>query len=347
MFRKITMFVIIFMLLFGVFSLKDNKKDEVVTRSTFMLNTTLKISVWIDDESKGVEIIQECFERISEIEKKMSVNIKDSEVSQINKNAQKDFTKVSEDTSKVLNKAIHYAKLSNGAFDPTIGKLLKLWGFGTENQKIPRKTEIDDALKYVDYKLLVKNNKNEFKLENKKMRIDLGGIAKGYAGDEVYKIIKEKGVKRAIIDLGGNILTLGKKMDGEDWKIGIQNPFEPTGTPLGVIEESNKAIVTSGNYERFFVKNKKRYHHIIDSNTGYPSENGIIGDTIITNSSIDADALSTAVYVLGVEKGLALIENIENVECIIVTKDKKVYLSSGMKEKFKIEDTKFQIVSKD
>ncbi|QZY56609.1 FAD:protein FMN transferase [Crassaminicella profunda] len=320
-----------------------SKKKEVVTDSAYMLGTHLNISIWTEDENKGKEVIKECFERISEIEKKMSANIKDSEVNQINNNEENRLIKVSTDTSNVLNKALEYAKISNGVFDPTIGKLVKLWGIGTENEKVPQRLEIDDALKYVNYKLLKKEENNAYKLDKEGMRIDLGGIAKGYAADEVYRILKNKGVEHAVINLGGNIYTLGTRQDGQIWKIGIQDPFEPTGTYMGIVQFSDKAIVTSGNYERFFVKNNKRYHHIIDPKTGYPSENGIISSTIIANHSMDADALSTSVYILGVKKGLALVEKIENVECIIVTKDHKVYLSSGMKGKLNIENDRFQI----
>ncbi|MCT4606693.1 MAG: FAD:protein FMN transferase [Marinisporobacter sp.] len=319
-----------------------SKKKEVVTDSAYMLGTHLNISVWIEDEEEGKQVIKECIERISEIEKKMSVNIKASDINKINNNTGT-FVEVSKDTTKVLDKAIKYTEISSGAFDPTIGKLVKLWGIGTQEEKVPPKSEINNALKFIDYKSLKKKDKNEFKLDQEGMQIDLGGIAKGYAADEVYNILKSKGIEHALINLGGNIYTLGTRVDGQLWKIGIQDPFEPTGTPMGIVEFSDKAIVTSGNYERFFVKNGKRYHHIIDPKTGYPAQNGIVSSTIITDHSMDADALSTSVYILGVEKGLEVIERIKNVECIIITKDDKVYLSSGMKNKFKIENHRFQI----
>ncbi|TCO79977.1 FAD:protein FMN transferase [Marinisporobacter balticus] len=345
--KRMIILVIMLILLFTIALQGCSNKKEVVTRSTFMLNTKLDISVWIEDKNRGVEIIQECFKRISEIEEKMSVNIENSEVNKINDHTQKEFISVSKDTSEVLNASLKYAKLSNGAFDPTIGKLVELWGIGKENFRVPKKAEIDEVLRYVDYQLLINNGENKFKLAKDHMRIDLGGIAKGYAGDEVYKIIKKNSVEGAIINLGGNIIALGTKIDGSNWRIGIQDPFEPTGTHIGVVEASDKAIVSSGNYERFSIVNEKRYHHIIDPKTGYPSENGIISATIIANYSMDADALSTAVYVLGVEKGLELIENMENVESIIITKDYKVYLSSGIKGAFEIKNNKFQIVNQD
>ncbi|MCT4618585.1 MAG: FAD:protein FMN transferase [Marinisporobacter sp.] len=334
-------FCIILLLLMSLLAGCSKKKD-IVTDSAYMLGTHLNISIWTDDEKEGKQVIKECFRRISEIERKMSVNIKASDVNKINNNAG-NFVKVSEDTTKVLNKGIKYTEISSGAFDPTIGRLVKLWGIGTQEEKVPKKIEIDEALKFVNYELLKKKDNNEFKLDKKGMQIDLGGIAKGYAADEVYSILKNKGIEHGVINLGGNIYTLGTKVDGQIWKIGIQDPLEPTGTPMGVVEFSDKAIVTSGNYERFFIKNDKRYHHIIDPKTGYPVQNGIISSTIITDRSMDADALSTSVYILGVEKGLMLIEKMKNTECIIITKDYRVHLSSGMKNKFKIENDRFQI----
>ncbi|QXM05764.1 FAD:protein FMN transferase [Crassaminicella indica] len=341
--KKVNLYFCVIILLFVSLLSGCSKKKEPVTDSAYMLGTHLNITIWTENEDEGKKVIKECFKRISEIEKKMSVNIKDSEINNINKNAGKEFVKVSAETSKVLNKALKYGEISNGAFDLTVGKFVKLWGIGTYNERIPSKSEIDDALKYVDYKLLKKDEKNGYKLDKEGMRIDLGGIAKGYAADEAYRILKSNGIENAVINLGGNIFTLGTRPDGEIWKIGIQDPFEPTGTYMGIVQFSDKAIVTSGNYERFFIKNNKRYHHIIDPKTGYPSENGIISTTIITNHSIDADALSTSVYILGVKKGLDLIEKLDDVECIIVTKNRKVYLSSGMKDKFKIKNNSFQI----
>lgn len=319
------------------------KELQMVSDSTYMLGTYLQLSVWTTNKQEGMDTIKSSFERIKEIENKMSTNLDESEIGQINLNAGKTYVEVSEETVDIIERAIHYAELTNGAFDPAIGKLVKLWGIGTENERIPTQDEIQNALQFVDYQKIEFQGDNKVKLSEADMRIDLGGIAKGYAADEVTKIMKNKGIKHAIINLGGNVVTLGKKADGTSWKVGIQDPFEPTGTHMGVIEVYDQTVVTSGNYERYFMADDKRYHHIIDPKTGYPAENGIISATIITNSSTDADGLSTSIYVLGVEKGMQLIESLENVECIIITEDKKVYTSTGLTERFQIIDSSFQI----
>lgn len=333
-------FVIIFVFLLSA----CNPQKEMVTDSTYMLGTYLQLSLWTEDKAEGMAVIQECFQRIRQIEQKMSVNIEDSEVNEINRHAGKEYVAVSDDTMAVIRKGFAYAELTDGAFDPAIGRLVKLWGIGTERERVPKPEEIQEALKYVDYRGIKFQDENKVKLDIDGMQLDLGGIAKGYAADAVTKIIREKGIKHAIINLGGNVVALGKKADGAPWKIGIQDPFEPTGTHMGVIEVADQTVVTSGNYERYFIRDGKRYHHIIDPKTGYPSENGVISATIITDSSIDADALSTSVYVLGLEKGMNLIESMEGVECIIITEEKKVFLSSGLKGRLKITNDGFQIV---
>ncbi|MFZ5967209.1 MAG: FAD:protein FMN transferase [Bacillota bacterium] len=337
---KAAMLILILMIIFTGCS----KKDEMVTDSTYMLGTYLQINIWTQDAEKGKEIIQQCFQRISDIEKRMSVNIEDSDVSKININAGKASVQVESDTDYVLTKALEYARATDGAFNPAIGKLVALWGIGTEKENVPSDNAIQEALQYVDYhKIDMKDGRN-VRLEAEGMRIDLGGIAKGYAADEVAKILSENGIKKAIINLGGNVLVMGSKEENTPWKVGIQNPFEPTGTYMGVVELTDKTVVTSGNYERYFEKNGKRYHHILDPKSGYPAENGIISSTIIADKSIDADALSTGVYVLGLEKGMALIEGLQGVECILINDKSEVFLSSGIKDRFKITNDQFKVV---
>ncbi|AOT72760.1 FAD:protein FMN transferase [Geosporobacter ferrireducens] len=341
MFKKIFIIILtLSMLLTGC-----TKEKTLITDSAYMLGTYLQISIWTEDQQKGKEVIAECFRRIQEIEQNMSVNIEDSEVTKINKNAGIEQVAVSNDTAFVLGKAKEYAALTKGAYDPSIGPLVKLWGIETDHERVPEKNEIDEALKYVNYNAIQIQDENKIKLADRGMFIDLGGIAKGYAADEVANILRKRGIQHAMVNLGGNVYALGNKIDGDDWKVGIQNPYEPTGTHMGIVEINNMTVVSSGNYERYFMKGDIRYHHIIDPKTGYPAENGVISTVIISNSSIDADALSTGIYVLGLEKGMELIENINDVECIIITEDKGVYLSSGMEGKLKISNDTFYLAN--
>lgn len=341
MFKKIFMVI----LTVSLFLTGCTKEKILITDSAYMLGTYLQISIWAENQQRGKEIIKECFQRIQEIEQKMSVNIVDSEVTKINNNAGIEQVAVSSDTAYVLAKAKEYAVQTGGTYDPSIGPLVKLWGIMTNHERVPEKKEIDEAIKYVDYNAIQIQDGNKIRLINQGMSIDLGGIAKGYAADEVVSILKKRGIEHAMINLGGNVYALGKKTDGTNWKVGIQDPYEATGTHMGIVEINDRTVVSSGNYERYFMKGNIRYHHIIDPKTGYPAENGVVSTVIISKTSIDADALSTGIYVLGLEKGMKLIENINDVECIIITEDKGVYLSSGMKGKLKIDNNTFYLAN--
>ncbi|WP_341876510.1 FAD:protein FMN transferase [Defluviitalea saccharophila] len=321
-------------------------KNTVIKEEIYALGTVIQIQIYDADEEKAKKAIEESEKRVQEIENKMTVNKEKSEVILINENSGINSVQVSPDTFYVIQKAKKYSDLSGGAFDLTVEPIVKLWGIGTENARVPKQEEIDALLGLVDYNdVVLDESTNQVKLNREGQAIDLGAIAKGYAGDEVKKILKEHGIKTAFVNLGGNVVTLGSKLDGSPWRIGVQNPLDERGKHIAVIEVVDETLVTSGNYERYFIEDGKRYHHIIDPKTGYPAEAGIISSTIVTNSSIDADALSTSVYVLGLEKGMELIESLENVEAVIVTEDKKIYVTSGLKDRFKLENEEFQLAN--
>lgn len=223
----------------------------------------------------------------------MSVTIKDSEISQINENAGIRPVKVSADTFYVIQQAVHFSDVEKGYFDITVGPIVKLWNIGTDKARIPSPEEIKAKLPLVNYKDIILDEKNRtIMLKNKGMSIDLGGIAKGYAADKVAQVLKKEGVKHAIINLGGDVIAIGTKPAGGNWRIGIQTPFKPRGEYLGIIEVSNKAVVTSGVYERYFEKDGKLYHHILNPFTGYPADSHLYSVTIIAETSIAGDALS-------------------------------------------------------
>lgn len=272
------------------------------------------------------------FKRVREIENKMSRLLDGSEVDLINQNAGHQAVPISADTYFVIDSALDYAEKTDGTFNPVIGNLIELWAIGTEDAKVPTQEEMDLFLPYLDYhQLVLTENPYTAKLTSDKIKLDLGAIAKGYAGDEMKRILLEKGITSALLNLGGNVVVVGNKPDDTPWTIGIQNPLEDErGEVAGIVKATNTSVVTSGNYERFFEEDNIRYHHIIDPATGYPAEKGIISSTIITPSSTQADALSTAVYILGKEKGLSLIESLSGVEAILITDDHKIHTTSGI-----------------
>lgn len=342
-FLKKYLFVPITLLAFFLLFSSCAKKDvEPITRSGFALDTICKITIYDEASEK---VLDNCFAKLKEIENKMSVDIKTSELSAINNNAGIKPVKVSEETYHVISSGKQFSSLTGGKFDITVGPLVKLWGINTPHARIPAPSEIKAALPLINYKNIILNDKNKtIMLKNKGMSLDLGGIAKGYSGDAVEQVLKDSGVKHAIIDLGGNILTVGSKVDGSDWRVGVQNPIQPRGDYLGIVEVNDKAVVTSGIYERFFMKNGKRYHHIMDTKTGYPVDNELASVSIVTDLSMNADALAKA-FCMGVKKGLAFIEKQKGVEAIFVTRDSKVYITPGLKNKFTITDPSFTLMN--
>ncbi|WP_291640863.1 FAD:protein FMN transferase [Clostridium sp.] len=316
---------------------KDTTKP--VEKETYMMGTIIDLKVYGKNAEEATE---KAVKRVEEIENKMSVSIETSEISMLNAKAGMSGQKLSAETYSVIEKAVQYSKLTEGAFDPTIEPIVKLWGIGTDAARVPSKDEITEKLKLVGYKDIILDGENSTaQLKRTNQAIDLGAIAKGYTADEIKGILLENKISSAIINLGGNIYAMGNKLDGTKWNIGIQNPLEVRGKYLGTISISDKSVVTSGNYERFFMVGTKRYHHIFDPKNGYPSENGIISTTIISDKSIDGDVLSTSTYIMGIEKAQKLVESIEGVEAIFITDDKKIYVTSGIKDSFKLTDKGF------
>ncbi|MDP4178672.1 MAG: FAD:protein FMN transferase [Bacillota bacterium] len=316
-------------------------ENDLITRNFYVLGTVVQLKVFGKKAEKAVD---EVINRLNDIDDKMSVFKNFSEISIINDNAGKSMISVSDDTYKVIKSAVKYSKLSEGMYDPTVGPLVNLWGIGTDNAAIPNDSEINKKLKMVNYKdILFDDDTFSVMLAQEGQSFDAGGIAKGYAADEVNKILKKNHIKSAVINLGGNIFVLGSKVNNKNelWKVGIQNPFDYRGNHVGVINIKNKSIVTSGNYERYFEYEGKRYHHIIDPKTGYPSESKIVSATIISDKSIDGDGLSTGVYIMGLQKAFKLIESLKGIDAIFITNDKKIYCTFGIKDNFKLENYEF------
>ncbi|MHB9922387.1 FAD:protein FMN transferase [Clostridium botulinum] len=322
----------------------NSKSEEPISRETYLMGTIINIKAYGKNADKAV---QASVDKISDIENKMSLNISTSEINKINKNAGIAPVKVSKNTFDVVKASLIYSEKTKGSFDITVEPLVSLWGIGTDKARIPSKDEISNALKLINYEDVIINEKEStIMLKRKGQAIDLGAIAKGYTADELKKVLLNYNVSSAFLSLGGNVYVLGNKPDKTPWKIGVQNPLEPRGDYLGIVSVSDKSVVTSGNYERFFERNGKRYHHIFDTKTGYPAEKGLISVSIISDKSIDGDALSTSVYTLGLDEGKKLIESLNNVEAIFVTNDKKVYVTSGLKDIFKLTNTDFKLQNK-
>ncbi len=305
-------------------STPSQSHNDSYEKSGFVLGTIVTVKIFEDGSE---ETLEEVFERLDEIEAKMSFNSAASEVIDVNASAGMAPVIVSEDTYEVIEKAIEFADESQGKFDPTIGPLVDLWGIGSEGAAIPADEDLQNAMNHIGWKNVELNGyEKSIYLKEKDMKLDLGAIAKGYASDEVVRILKNKGIGRAIINLGGNVYAYGEKQDGSAWRIGIQNPFSTRGEYLGILSVKTKSVVTSGIYERYFIQDGKRYHHILSSKTGYPVDNELASVTVVTDSSVNADALSTVLFASGRQGGIAFLEEYyPEIGAAFVTKDMKIY----------------------
>ncbi|MFP4267884.1 MAG: FAD:protein FMN transferase [Spirochaetaceae bacterium] len=324
--------IIVPALLAGIAGCADKKEPKMISETDFFLGTTCTVQLYGDEHKDKFEPV---FDILQDIEDKMSVKVKDSEISRINSMAGREAVEVSEDTFTVVEKAMDYSELSKGRFDLTIKPLIDLWGIGTDNQRIPSEEEIGGALNKIDYtKVDLDSDASTVFLEEEGMGIDLGGIAKGYAADLSVQYLKEHGVEYGIVNFGGNVYAFGEKYGETPWKIGVQKPEGTRGEYLGIVEVTDKTVVTSGKYERFFEKDGVKYHHILGTNDGYPVENNLSSVTVIAESSLDADALSTLFFTLGLEEGVDMAENMEEIEAVFYTEDDSIRLTGGLEESF-------------
>lgn len=270
----------------------------------------------------------------SRLEKLLSCFVPESDISRINNSAGIKCEKLSPDTYEVLSLAVRFSRLCNGLFDITIGPLVNLWDY-KNSCVIPEETKIRQILTLVNYTdLMLEPGKKAAGLKKAGQSIDLGGIGKGYASDKFLEVFRNFGVKSAFTNIGGNVAVLGTKPDGSSWSIGIRHPREENRL-IGAVLAKDQAVVTSGDYQRYFIdKTGKRRHHILDPATGYPSESGLISVTIVTDSGTTADALSTILFVTGLDKGLKILKSFPGTEAILIDNDLTVYVTYGLKDRF-------------
>ena len=308
---------------------------EPYEKTEFLMGTYVTVRVY--DEGKEA-VLEKAFDRVEELADKITVNEPGSEIDAINAAAGAEV-ELSESVYPLVRSAWDYSEASNGNFDLSIGPITELWHIGFEDARKPEQSEIDAALTLVDYERVVLDDAAKtVQLMDEGMLIDLGAIAKGYITDEVKALLVEEGVTTAIIDLGGNVYVLGGSplREGESWNVGIQDPLAVRGETIGKTKQKNRSIVTSGIYERYIEVDGVSYHHLMDPETGYPFDNDIAGVSILSDKSIDGDALSTLVFGLGVEAGLAYVNERGDIEAVFVTKDKKVYVSEGLTDNFEL-----------
>jgi len=294
------------------------------------MGTVIEITLIGEDEESAEKAALQAFQEIKRIEHLMSPWIESSDVSRINRSAGQECVKVSPETIEVIKKAKEISELSEGGFDITVGPLTQLWRMAREKGIPPSTKELKKNFDLVNFRYVMVNPEGNVLLKKRGMAIDLGGIAKGYAVDKAFEFLRTLGYKNLIVNAGGDLRVGGSKFD-QPWLIGIQDP-RASQKIMARISVSDTAIATSGDYEKFFIYQGKRYHHILDPRNGFPAE-GCQSVTIICKEGTRADALATAVFVLSPEKGYSLCQKLEGLGCLIVGKEGKIIFSPILKDR--------------
>lgn len=305
------------------------EKQEPHSKSFFAMDTYMTITAYGENAETALNLAEE---RVTELEKMWSVTDENSEIYAVNHSGGKPV-KVSDETAGLLEFSLKISKLTNGALDCTMYPILTEWGFTTSDYKIPTDEKISELLENTGYEKVELDGNSVTVPEN--MQIDLGAVGKGYAGDLVTEVLKENGIESALLDLGGNIQTIGTKPDGTEWKLGLRSPFDEGS--FATLEVSDCAVITSGGYERYFVGDDgETYWHILDSETGKPAHSGLVSVTIVGKDGRLCDALSTSLFVVGLDDATELWKQRDDFEMVLVTDDGKIYLTEGLEESFSL-----------
>jgi thiamine biosynthesis lipoprotein len=300
------------------------------------MDTLVQITVYCNDEQKGKKALENAFaafERIDVLTDRFSkdgeLDYTSSDVIKVNDNAGIKPVQVSVDTINIMQRAYYFAELTEGAFDVSIGPVMDRWGFGKSRQYVPTDEEIKRAMSLVDYrKVEVDPNNYTLFLSKPGMSLDLGGVAKGYATEEAVKALKELGVQHAMINAGGNVYALGGKPDGSPWRVGVQDPRGDKGI-IAILSVKDSAVVTSGDYQRYFDQGGVRYHHIINPFTGKQARD-VMQTTVVAKSATDADILSTLLFVLGPRRGMSFVKSLPGTGAIFVESDRQVTFTEDL-----------------
>ncbi|HPR24288.1 MAG TPA: FAD:protein FMN transferase [Bacillota bacterium] len=304
--------------------------EEEISDTGFYLDTTCTITLYDINKDEGERLIKKSFDICEKYERLMSKTIKGSDIDRINR-AEGSPVSVSPETIKVIKEGMRMGKLSGGKFDITIGRVTELWDFNSDRAEVPADEKIKEAVETVDYRK-IQTEGNTITLEDPAAKLDLGGIAKGYIADRITKMLVKNGAEKAIINLGGNVVAIGEKEENTPWNIGVERPYSDRSEVIGVVEAVDNTVVTSGIYERFFEKDGKKYHHILDPETGYPAQSDLEAVTVKgpSGSSMECDAISTVCILIGEKKAKKIIESMDGMEALFINKNNKATPTKGL-----------------
>jgi thiamine biosynthesis lipoprotein len=326
----------------GAVSVAALNREVKAERDFFKMGTVVRITAGARSEAECLRLIDAAAAEADRLESLLSANLKGSDIYRVNENAGSE-TEVSEESFELMKRALHWSVLTGGAFDPAIGSVVRLWGIGTDRQRVPEDSEIESAgaLCSADSLKLSSSDGRFFASVRNGCAADLGGIAKGYAADKITELLADMGAKSVLLDLGGNI-ALYSASSRKSWRIGIQWPFKPRGVYMGVLTSRGGTVVTSGPYERFFERDGVLYHHIFDPKTGRPAESDLLSVTVSARNSADADALSTSLYVMGFERAREFLTahgEVDAVLCKGSPESPEIFVTRGLEDSFKPSDS--------
>ena len=342
--KKMLKFILAFLIIFSIIisisyiclnsfenknSLTSNNLENL-SKEVFAMDTVMTINIY----NSTNDVLDLCEEKIIELDGLFSTTNENSEISILNKYGS---NTVSKDTFDLIEKSLKICTSTNGSLDISVYPLVQAWGFTTDSFKIPSNEEITNLLNYVDYKKIKLSTEENTVTLDENMQIDLGSTAKGYTSNSLIKILKDANVKSALLNLGGNVHALGAKPDNTPWRIAIKNPLNNSNAL--VINIIDKAVITSGAYERYFIDdNGKKYGHIIDPKTGMPIENDLLSVTIIGEDAVLCDALSTSLFVMGLDKSIEYWKENNNFDAIFITKNNDIYITEGIEDDITLID---------
>lgn len=309
---------------------------RLIERSRLSMGSTLRLTAWTSNAPGAEAAFDEVLTEFQRLEKLMSTWVPGSDVQRVNQAAGARPVRVSADVRDVLKTARQISEWTGGKFDVTFGALSGLWKFDHDQDNvIPDMSEVQRRLPLIDYRAIqIDDAAGTVSVARKGMSIHLGGIGKGYTIDRGAHVLRQRGFRDFMMQSGGDLYVAGLK-DGRPWRLGIQDPRGPANHSFAELDLSDGTLSTSGDYERFFLKDGRRYHHILDPANGEPAR-GSRSVTIVANLAVIGDGLSTGVFILGPEKGMALIERLPDVEGVIVSDENEVLVSSGLKDKIKM-----------
>lgn len=316
--------------------------DHAYTYTQTLMGTPVLLKWFVHNDALADEV----FAKIKQLEDALTVNRPHSEIMDINRAAGRHPVRVSPVVFKLIQRAKDASVSEGSCFNLAIGPVVKRWKIGFQGNTVPPADEIKKLLALTDpYQVILDPEDHSVFLEKPGMEIDLGAIAKGYIADIVKDFLYQHGIRHALVNLGGNVQTLGGPQTGpcKHWAIGLQKPFTGRGELIGIIHVVDKSVVTSGIYERCFIAGETLYHHIFDPRTGFPLDNELVSVTVISDTSIDGEIYTTLLYGMGVEKGLAFLSSLPDIEAVFVTRDRKIILSSRRQFTFALLDPDYTL----